>query len=237
MKHLKKAKQIRCTPWGEAIITATDDPDQFIDALLDIDYAEEFCWAGSFDVPFVAKLMGAGFLVMSLKASDGFLLLPKIHITRSVLFFERLHIKKSIRPLLPHYELRFNTDFDDILNHCLATHGTGWLTTPLVKTFYRIREDPYLPVRPVSFGVYRDGTLKAGEFGVVAGNVYTSYSGYHDESNAGTVQLILMAEYLQNHSFSFLDLGMPMDYKNDLGAEDVDTRTFVELFRSAQLYN
>jgi Leu/Phe-tRNA-protein transferase len=84
---------------------------------------------------------------------------------------------------------------------------------------------------PASFALYQDGKLAAGEFGVVSGKVYTSYSGFYDEDNAGTVQLILTTRYLQEQGFSFFDLGMPMDYKNDLGAVDISPEDFVRLFR------
>jgi Leu/Phe-tRNA-protein transferase len=75
--------------------------------------------------------------------------------------------------------------------------------------------------------------LVAGEFGVKVGRLYTSYSGYYDESNTGTVQLILATRWLQEHGFVFFDLGMPMDYKNALGAVDISPEDFVILFRTA----
>jgi hypothetical protein len=90
-------------------------------------------------------------------------------------------------------------------------------------------------VRPVSFGVYRNGELKAGEFGIIEGRVYTSYSGYYEEDNAGTVQLILTAQFLQNSGFDFFDLGMPLAYKYALGAQDIDPFSFILLFRRAQI--
>jgi Leu/Phe-tRNA-protein transferase len=104
----------------------------------------------------------------------------------------------------------------------------------LVAAISEIRQNRLYGVYPTSFALYRDGKLVAGEFGVTAGNVYTSYSGYYDESNAGTVQLILTTLYLQNQGFAFFDLGMPLDYKTDLGATDISPEEFVALFRAAQ---
>ena len=91
---------------------------------------------------------------------------------------------------------------------------------------------PAKTARPVSFALYREGKLAAGEFGVVAGRVYTSYSGYYDEDNAGTVQLILTTRYLLERNFAFFDLGMPLPYKTDLGAVDISPEAFVALFRT-----
>jgi Leu/Phe-tRNA-protein transferase len=181
--------------------------------------------------------MEAGFLLMSLwlgPPDGGFILLPELHLERSVLFFPLLHVKRSVKPLLSRYELRFNTDFTRIVDTCVGIHGDDWLTAPLVMLLKRMRRRRGARARPVSFGLYRDGKLKAGEFGILCGRVYTSYSGYYSEDNAGTVQMILMAKYLEQAGFDFLDLGMPLDYKNDLGAQNIGPRCFVELFRTAQ---
>jgi Leu/Phe-tRNA-protein transferase len=230
------------TAAGYLFISPKDDPDRIIDAMLGTGYNEEFCLAADFDPAFIARLMGAGFLVMSVEAESGkgdegpdYVLLPKLHLVRSALFFEKLHVKKSIQRFLGRYELRVNEEFDYILDRCVSIHGGDWLTPPLIETIKKIRQSPKMAVLPFCFGVYRENRLVAGEFGIVAGRVYTSYSGYYDEDNAGIVQLILTTRWLEKNGFAFFDLGMPLDYKTDLGAEDISPARFVELFRSAQL--
>jgi Leu/Phe-tRNA-protein transferase len=236
--------RLRYVPGGYVVILPHDDPEEVVDMLLETEYAEDFCLAAEFDPVFVSALMDAGFLVMSVEAGDpaadgedeGFryLLLPKLHQIRSVLFFEDLHVKRSIKPLLSRYKLEVDGDFDRILDRCVEVHGDDWLTAPLRESIRAIRGFSRPRVRPVSFGVYREGELKAGEFGIITGRVYTSYSGYYDEGNAGTVQMILTARYLQEAGFAFLDLGMPLDYKDLLGARNIDPRRFVEIFRRAR---
>jgi Leu/Phe-tRNA-protein transferase len=205
MPGSKKQRYLRYTLSGHIFIGPEDDCDAVARLLPVVDYNEDFCIARDFDPPFIARLMAAGFLVMSAvlpgeKPNDPeiTILFPKHHLIRSCLFFPELHIKKSIRSGLSRYELRFDADFDRILDKCLETHGDDWLTPPLVAAIRDIRGGPCLPARPVSFGLYREGNLVAGEFGIVTGKaggrVYTSYSGYTEESNAGTVQIILTAK-------------------------------------------
>ncbi|MCL2374090.1 MAG: GNAT family N-acetyltransferase [Treponema sp.] len=249
---------LRYLPSGHIFITPSDDCDKVVDSLLAIDYNEEFCLAGDFGEDFIIRLMEAGFLVMSAELGDEadgdgetgaeecaqtprdpfYILLPKLHLVRSALFFPELRIKKSIRRFLPQYELRVNSDFDRILDKCVAVHGSQWLTSPLTETLKRLRDrggaSADLPAKPVSFAVYRDGELKAGEIGIQVGRVYTSYSGYREEGNAGTVQIILMTQWLQAAGFEFLDLGMPLAYKSAMGAQDITPRRFVDLFRAAR---
>jgi len=246
---------LRYTRSGHLFISAGDDCNKIVDAMLITNYSEDFCIADDFDPGFVARLMEAGFLVMSANiAREGdepdYLLFPKLHIERSALLFENLHVKKSIRRLLDrrsseqnHWELRPDVDFTKIVDRCVEKHGADWLTPPLVECIKKIRDDALaaklpelaaqLPAKPypASFALYHNGELAAGEFGVICGKVYTSYSGFYEKDNAGTVQLILTARYLQEQGFSFFDLGMPMDYKTDLGAVDIDAQEFVRLFR------
>jgi len=241
---------LKYTLSGYIYIFPEDDCRKTVDAMLDTGYNEEFCLAESFDIDFTARLMEAGFLVMSMNlAKDSgdpfYLLLPKLHLVRSALFFENLHIKKSIRRLLGKYELRPDADFEFIIDRCVEKHGADWLTPPLVENIKKIRSlspssDSLLNIPhskfpyPASFALYRDGKFAAGEFGIVCGRVYTSYSGFYDEDNAGTVQLILTTRYLKEQGFSFFDMGMPLDYKSDLGAVDISPQEFVRLFRDGQ---
>jgi Leu/Phe-tRNA-protein transferase len=245
---------------GHIYISPQDDCRKIVDAMLATDYDKDFCIAEDFSPDFLAKLMEAGFLVMSMNLSENdtepdFILLPKLHLVRSALFFENLHIKKSIRRFLSRFELRADAEFDLILDRCIEKHKADWLTPPLVECIKKIRRTcgetggetggetdngrliPTPNARPASFALYREGKLVAGEFGIVCGRVYTSYSGFYDEDNAGTVQIILAARHLQEQGFSFFDLGMPLDYKNDMGAVDISAEEFVRLFRGGACIN
>jgi len=241
--------KVKMTKSGYIFISPQDDCKAIVDAMLAMDYNEEFCLADDFSPEFIIELMEAGFLIMSAEMTfedrePFYLLFPKLHLTRSALLFKNLHVKKSIRRFLNRYELKADVEFERIVDCCVEKHGNDWLTPPLVDCIKEIRRmnprqkadenqplSPTASAYPASFALYRDGKLVAGEFGVVYEKVYTSYSGYYDEDNAGTVQLILTTRYLEEHGFSFFDMGMPLDYKNELGAIDISPLEFVLLFR------
>jgi Leu/Phe-tRNA-protein transferase len=233
-----ETSKIAYTASGHIFISPHDDPREIIDIILKTGYREEECLALDFEPGFAAGLMSEGFLLMSgpAQADDSIItvLIPKHHVLRSVLFFKDLHQSRSLKRFLPRYELRAGADFDRIIDKCIAIHGGDWLTEPLVALIrsIRARNDPR--VRPFSFGLYRGGELRAGEFGTITGRVYTSYSGYHEESSAGNVQMILTARWLEEHGFAFWDLGMPLDYKQQMGAKLLGTRDFIRLFREAR---
>jgi len=257
---------LKYTFFGYIYISPEDDCNAIVDAMLETNYDMDYCIAESFDPGFIVKLMEAGFLVMSVNLSEEinkpfYVLLPKLHLVRSALFFENLHIKKSIKRRLGQYELKTDVEFEYILDRCVEKHGADWLTPPLVESLKKIKRGVgnrelgmgsgewgigskeqeikkddslilFKNVYPTSFAVYRNGKLAAGEFGVVCGKVYTSYSGFYEEDNAGTVQIILTTRYLQEHGYLFFDMGMPLDYKTDLGSVDISPGDFVKLFRS-----
>ncbi|MDR2897172.1 MAG: GNAT family N-acetyltransferase [Spirochaetaceae bacterium] len=227
-------------PWGIAVVFPGDDPQGIVDSLILEHYREEFCISPGFDPSYIAELMAAGFLVMSMYAeppkaddsAESAILLPKLHRERAVLRFEDIHVSGSVRRLLGRYELRPDSDFDVILSRSAAIHGDGWLTEPLLQSFTELhRNTGEYPVRMRSFGLYREGRLVAGEFGVSVGKVYTSYSGYHEENSAGTVQMALTAQYLEAEGVALWDFGMPMAYKSRLGAKSLSREEFVREFR------
>ncbi|GHV83072.1 hypothetical protein AGMMS50212_04120 [Spirochaetia bacterium] len=229
---------MRITDSGFIIINKGDDYENILDAIIESGYAEEFCLSNDFSPDFVADLMNAGFLVMSIAAEDEqglfYILMPKHHLVRTVLFFDRLHIGRTASRFMQRYELKTDTDFELIVKRCVQKHGDDWLTPPLLESIYEIKKNNDASVKPFSFGLYSQGELKAGEFGIVSGRVYTSYSGYYDESSAGRVQMIKTAQYLEAAGFDFWDLGMPLDYKFTLGAHNIGIKEFTELFRSAK---
>jgi Leu/Phe-tRNA-protein transferase len=231
---------LRFTRAGYVYLDAEDDCRAAARALRLYDYDDELCVSREFDPAFIANLCAAGFLVMAVyltgeNGGAGFpALLPKHHLVRSCLFFPDIHIKKTIRSRLDRYELRFNADFETIVDKCVEIHGSDWLIKPLVDSIKAMRNMKGLQAAPASFGLYRGGRLVAGEFGIIAGKVYTSYSGYYEEDNAGTIQMILTARYLEKNGFAFWDLGMPLDYKLTLGAREISRDTFMDAFFQAQ---
>jgi Leu/Phe-tRNA-protein transferase len=237
------------TSSGHILIRPEDNPDKIMDHIIAAGYDKESCLTLEFEPFFTARLMTAGFLIMSAWVQSGTSIIlalePMHHLSRSVLFFEDLHQSRSAGRVLSRYELRAGVSLGPIMKKCQAVHGSGWLTDPLIELMRKIKKLHIANIQPFSFGVYRNGDLKAGEFGIISGRrhgsgtrytggIYTSYSGYHDESSAGTVQMILTARWLRERGFAFWDLGMPLPYKETLGARVLTTEEFITIWRKAK---
>jgi hypothetical protein len=149
-----KRMNLKYTLSGYIYISPEDDCQATVDAMLATNYQGDFCIAESFEPEFAVRLMEAGFLIMSMNLSEAdrepyYIILPKLHLERSALFFENLHVKKSIRRLLKPsrgYELKADIDFDFIIDQCVERHGDTWLTPPLVECIKQVRQNALLNI-------------------------------------------------------------------------------------------
>ncbi len=86
------------------------------------------------------------------------------------------------------------------------------------------------PVRLYSVEVWNIETnrLASGELGYTVGNIYTSLTGFSREESAGSVQLATLGALLIHCGFNMWDLGMDMDYKSGLGAQNMKRSDYVK---------
>jgi tetratricopeptide (TPR) repeat protein/Leu/Phe-tRNA-protein transferase len=162
---------------------------------------------------------------------------------RIVLNFPKLHISKTIkrhlRQYAGRYELKFDSDFDVVFSQCRKHYKDDYYDVLYMENlqflFSTMNQNNDSP-KAVGVGLYLDGSLVAGEIGVQTGRVYTSYTGYHDVSDAGNAQIVMLARYLEENGFAFWDFGPPTErwdlYKLRLGAEKISNGEYQKLFHS-----
>ncbi|MCL2185532.1 MAG: GNAT family N-acetyltransferase [Treponema sp.] len=247
-----KTSDFNFNHFGDIIIHENDIPDQFIDKLTgNNDYDKNERAIGfSFSPKFLSELMYSGFYITSdvmfrdipiiNNKNKRLTYIPLINIWKkqTVLFFNNIHISNSINRIKKEYELRVNYNFINVINNIRKYHGRIWITSPLKKTLIHLNKNKY-KAKAVSFEVYKDGELIAGEIGIKTGNIYTSYTGYHTEPSSGSVQIALMLEYLRDHNYNFCNLGTDDSKKNNayklkFGAEYIDRTDFIKLWREGR---
>lgn len=221
----------------------------------------DFCWSLCFTAEFIAALCFEGFLPICCDLSVGsgsalHVLLPKLHTQRCILRFPDLHVSKKTRRRAKSYRLTVCQAFGEVVSGCLKQHGeSSWLHAPLRDSFASLASS-FAPAttpavssstesasksrglghgaasaRLVSFELWRDGQLLAGEIGSVAGCSYTSFTGFYAVDGAGAVQLALTAKVLELAGFAFWDLGQEHAYKLSLGGMLVPRAGFLADFR------
>jgi Leu/Phe-tRNA-protein transferase len=188
-------------------------------------------------VEFAVNVIKNGFYLCAQDGLQHTLISSMYFRERAILFFDKLHTGKTILRHLRNYggryQLRVDTDFDIILDNCVRKHGTALLTSSFVECIRGMRRKSY-EAQPLSFSLYLNEKLVAGDIGIQTGRIYTSYTGYHDLPSSGTVQLILMTRWLEQNGFAFLDLGPGLsEYKKRLGAVGMEHAVFKSFFLSA----
>ncbi|WP_407398240.1 hypothetical protein [Treponema sp.] len=150
------------------------------------------------------------------------LLTIKYHLNKLIVFFGNFHISKKLKGWLKgkfaDYTITFNKTYDLCVDELLKAYPETWLSADLLKQYKQIHEAPDNKVSIDSVEIWHDGKLVAGEIGFITGNAYASLSGFHNENDAGTLQMCLLGLFLKNNGYAYWDLGMELDYKYRYGA-------------------
>ena len=144
----------------------------------------------------------------------------------------------------PEYKLVLNSRFETVLNSFALQHKYNWLKdeyVELLKNLYK-NNDKREDFKIISFELISTKTdeLIAGEVGYIIKKTYTSLSGFssreEQHANCGTLQLVLLAQYLEKNEFEFWNLGHPhMPYKKRLGCKVYVREEFLKRWSSAIL--
>ena len=225
------------------MINSTNPPsiyDPLVNKIIEAQTPTEFFQIDDPSAQILSQLMIAGFMIMSYQDNGEDFLIAKIHEHRMAVDPAQIQPGKTVRKKLPHYTITMDVSFDQVIDNCISQHGGDWLTPTLIDRVNEIRvnylENPgNCGPRPVSFELWLGDVLVAGEFGILCGSCYTSYSGFTKISGSGTVQLYALARFLADHRVCLWDLGMAIGYKFSLGAQLLDRKTFIQEFRKARL--
>jgi len=233
------------------------NPKPLVDSLLKMDYYKNdfFFTSTSFDTTLVKTLIDNGFIILSSKsyinkynkylAWSAFNLNKKfiyskimmfgvIYNKYPILFLNNVNESKAALKMLHKYELKVNIDFEKIVDKCNDIHGDAWLNNKLKNCFKKLYKENNPNFKFISFALYRDNELKAGDFGIIHGKMYISYCGFYEESGSGMVQMIKMFRYLKNTGIICCNLfgnDSESKYKHKLGAVDINRNDYIELFR------
>jgi Leu/Phe-tRNA-protein transferase len=189
-----------------------------------------YYWSDDWSEEFYIKLAQAGFISTTHDTKDGLILLPELQYNYALLDFQNLHISKKVKKLMnkDSYKFSINSRFNEVIQKFSTQHKYNWLKkeyAELLKKLYLHNDKKNnFKIISVELTSKKSDELIAGEVGYIIGRTYTSLSGFSSKekkySNYGTLQLVLLAKYLENDNFEFWNLGHPhMEYKQRLGCK------------------
>ncbi|MET0341063.1 MAG: leucyl/phenylalanyl-tRNA--protein transferase [Polyangiales bacterium] len=154
---------------------------------------------------------------------------------RFVLTPETAHVGRSLRKRLrkEHFEVRFDTAFDDVIRACAATRRPGqrgtWIIDELVEGYTALHALGFAH----SIEAWRDGRLVGGLYGVGLGQVFFGESMFAHEDDASKCAFAVLLAHLRAWGFRLIDCQVHTEHLERFGAEEWAREDFLRLLRSA----
>ena len=154
---------------------------------------------------------------------------------RMVLLPERLHISRSLRPVLARHPWRIAYDscFGAVIRACAESerpdqHGT-WITPEMIRGYERLHQLGYAH----SVEVFDGDHLVGGLYGVAIGGAFFAESMFYRQANASKVALVALVHRLAARGYGVIDCQQETAHTARFGAEPMPRAEFLERLRRA----
>lgn len=153
---------------------------------------------------------------------------------RMTLNLSELYVSKSLKKILHDeiFEVRFDTDFKNVINACAGTKRNGasgtWITTDLRDSFIELHKMGLAH----SVETYRENKLVGGLYGLSLGSVFFGESMFHREDNASKVAFVYLVRFLQQNDFNLIDAQQDTTHLRSLGGKTMKRKDFLRLLET-----
>ena len=157
---------------------------------------------------------------------------------RFVIFFDELHVSRSMERVLRRsdFQVSMDTDFAGVIERCATTPRRGQLGTWITRDM----RSAYITLHGLGFAhsceVRQGGTLVGGVYGVALGRVFYGESMFSRVSNASKVALFRLCRFLMSHAYHFFDAQLHTAHVERLGGREIPRREFLGRLDRALVY-
>lgn len=156
---------------------------------------------------------------------------------RAVLFFDELHVSRSLRRAQRQSPFVFtiDRDFVSVIRACAAAErpdqeGT-WIGSDIIAAYSRLHQEGDAH----SVEVWDGADLVGGVYGIDSGGIFTGESMFHRSPNASKLALLYLMDYLDSRGSGLLDCQVMTPHMAALGAREIARARFLDLLGAAQL--
>ena len=155
---------------------------------------------------------------------------------RTLLFFDELHVGRSLRRAERDSPFTFTIDgaFASVIDACSATprpdqDGT-WIGPEIIRAYTALHRagDAH------SVEVWDGDELVGGLYGVDSGGAFTGESMFYRAPNASKLALLYLIDHLQTRGATWLDCQVMTPHMEALGARHIARSKFLDLLAAAQ---
>jgi leucyl/phenylalanyl-tRNA---protein transferase len=157
--------------------------------------------------------------------------------TRSLLFFDELHIAKRLRRQMRHerYTVTFDRDFEGVIAGCADNRAKRWHLTWITPKIMRAYAELFDAGHAHSFEVWNErGELAGGGYGVAVGSSFVTESQFSREPNTSKIGFTVLHWHLAHWGFAFNDGKLMTPTCRDMGFREIPRAEFLARLRDAQ---
>jgi leucyl/phenylalanyl-tRNA---protein transferase len=149
---------------------------------------------------------------------------------RGVIPLDGLHVSRSLRRSMRHFEIRMDTRFTDVVRACGDPTRPGrWITDPVV--------DAYTELFDLGWGhsveVYDHDDLVGGLYGLRIERFFAGEAMFHTATDASKTALVALVDWLNETGAELLDVQWVTDHLATLGAVAIRRGEYLERLRQA----
>jgi len=154
---------------------------------------------------------------------------------RMVLFPDKHRIPVSFRRILKKnpFEVRFDTNFDQVIRACSRASRPGQDGTWISEEFINGYTELYRHGLAHSVETYSGGTLVGGLYGVSLGRAFFGESMFYTVSHASKAAFHALVGFAMGHNFRFIDCQVYTSHLKSLGAEMIPRENYLALLDEA----
>ncbi|NNE68125.1 MAG: leucyl/phenylalanyl-tRNA--protein transferase [Pyrinomonadaceae bacterium] len=155
---------------------------------------------------------------------------------RAVLFFDDLHVARSLQKERRRSRFLFtiDRDFQGVVENCRTVpragqHGT-WITDEYIEVYTELHKQGDVH----SVEVWLDEELVGGLYGVDAGGLFCGESMFFKEPNASKLALLHLIDYLKKRGSDWIDIQVLTEHMEKFGAIEIPRDEFLQRLESTQ---
>lgn len=139
--------------------------------------------------------------------------------TRAVIPLEGLKVSRTMRRSAKKFEIRFDTQFENVMRNCAAPHrDNGWITEEFIDAYVRLHHLGWAHSVEV---IDENGFLAGGLYGLRINKFFAGESMFHLVRDASKVALMALVQIMKSSNMSLLDVQWLTPHLVSLGAVSI----------------
>lgn len=157
---------------------------------------------------------------------------------RGIIDFKDFKIGKSLSKFIKKspYTVKFNSDFQTIIENCSLTVRKHEVGTWIYKSILEAYTELYNKNLAYCVGVYEDDQLVGGLYGVCIGEIISGESMFHTKTNASKIALVSLIQKLQSNGIKFIDTQMVTKVIESFGGKSIPREDFILKLNQLDIY-